>query len=52
MIEKLIKLAADEQLLKESDIADQDTWKGYHGRQKQVRPKKKLYFRVHGESFD
>ena len=52
MSEKLIKLAADEQPLKESDIADQDTWKGYHGRQMQVRPKKKLYFKVHGESFE
>ena len=52
MTEKLIKLATDEQLLKESDIADQDTWKGYHGRQKQARPKKKLYFKIHEESFE
>ena len=52
MSEKLIKLATDEQLLKESDIADQDTWKGYHGRQKQTRPKRKLYIKIQGESFD
>ena len=42
----------DEELIEELDIANQDTWNGYHGRQKQIRPKKKLYFKIHEETFD
>jgi hypothetical protein len=45
-------LASDEDLIQEVGIADQDTWNGYHGRQKQSRPKKKLYFKIHQEGFD
>ena len=45
-------LASDEDLIQEVGIADQDTWNGYHGRQKQTRPKKKLYFNIHEEGFD
>jgi hypothetical protein len=45
-------LATDEDLINEVSIADKDTWNGYHGRQKQTRPKKKLYFKIHEESFD
>jgi hypothetical protein len=45
-------LASDEDLINEVCIADKDTWNGYHGRQKQTRPKKKLYFKIHQEGFD
>ena len=45
-------LTSDEDLIQEVGIADQDTWNGYHGRQKQTRPKKKLYFKIHQEGFD
>ena len=45
-------LASDEYLINEVGIANNDTWNGYHGRQKQTRPKKKLYFKIHEESFD
>ena len=45
-------LATDEDLINEVSIADNNTWNGYHGRQKQTRPKKKLYFKIHEESFD
>ena len=45
-------LASDEDLIQEVGIDDQDTWNGYHGRQKQTRPKKKLYFKIHQEGFD
>ena len=45
-------LASDEDLINGVCIADKDTWNGYHGRQKQTRPKKKLYFKIHEESFD
>jgi len=45
-------LASDEGKIKKERIADKDTWNGYHGRQKQTRPKKKLYFKIHEESFD
>ena len=45
-------LASDEDLINEVSIADKDTWNGYHGRQKQTRPKKKLYSKIHEESFD
>jgi len=45
-------LASDEDLINEVSIADKNTWNGYHGRQKQTRPKKKLYFKIHEESFD
>ena len=45
-------LASDVDLINEVRIADKDTWNGYHGRQKQTRPKKKLYFKIHEESFD
>ena len=45
-------LASDDDLIYEVDSADKDTWNGYHGRQKQTRPKKKLYFKIHEESFD
>lgn len=45
-------LASDEDLNNEVGIANNDTWNGYHGRQKQTRPKKKLYFKIHEESFD
>ena len=45
-------LASDEDLINEVGIANNDTWNGYHGRQKQTRPKKKLYFKIHDESFD
>ena len=45
-------LVSDEDLINEVGIANNDTWNGYHGRQKQTRPKKKLYFKIHEESFD
>jgi hypothetical protein len=45
-------LDSDEDLINEVDSADKDTWNGYHGRQKLTRPKKKLYFKIHEESFD
>ena len=45
-------LASGQDLIKEVGIAKEDTWHGYHGRQKQTRPKKKLYFKIHEESFD
>ena len=45
-------LALDEDLINEVSITDKNTWNGYHGRQKQTRPKKKLYFKIHEESFD
>ena len=45
-------LASDEDLNNEVGIANNDTWNGYHGRQKQTRLKKKLYFKIHEESFD
>ena len=45
-------LASDEDLIQEVGIADQDTWNGYHGRQKQTRPKRKLYIKIHQEGFD
>ena len=45
-------LASDEDLIQEVGIADQDTWNGYHGRQKQVRLRRKLYFKIHEEIFD
>jgi len=45
-------LASDEDLINEVGITDKDTWNGYHGRQKQIRSKKKLYFKIHEESFD
>ena len=45
-------LASDEDLINEVGIANNDTWNGYYGRQKQTRPKKKLYFKIHEESFD
>ena len=46
-------LASDKDLIKELSIANEDTWRGYHGRQKQTRPKrKKLYFKIHEESFE
>ena len=52
-MKKLKALASDEDLIKEVGIDKEDTWHGYHGRQKQTRPKrKKLYFKIHEESFD
>ena len=33
-------------------IDKEDIWHGYHGRQQQTKPKKKLYFKIHEESFD
>ena len=45
-------LASDEDLINEVGITNNDIWNGYHGRQKQTRPKKKLYFKIHEESFD
>ena len=52
-MKKLKALASDEDLIKELGIDKEDTWHGYHGRQKQTRPKrKKLYFKIHEESFD
>ena len=51
-VKKLTKLADDKQLKQEEGIGDTDTWNGYHGRQKQTRPKRKLYIKIHGESFD
>ena len=42
LIKKRKTLASDEDLIKEVGIAEEDTWRGYHGRQKQVRPEKKL----------
>ena len=45
-------LASDEDLINGVDSADKDTWNGYHGRRKLTRPKKKLYFKIHEESFD
>ena len=44
-------LASVDELVEEG-LGSEDTWSGYHGRQKQVRPKKKLYFEIHEESFD
>ena len=51
-VKKLTKLADDKQLKQEEGIGDTDTWNGYHGRQKQVRLRRKLYFKIHEESFD
>ena len=51
-MKKLKALASEEDLIKEIGIVDQDTWRGCHGRQKQTRSKKKLYFKMHEESFD
>ena len=45
-------LASVDELIEEALAGSEDTWNGYHGRQKQVRPKKKLYFKIHEESFD
>jgi len=46
-------LASVDELSDEGSIGKEDTWHGYHGRQKQTRPKrKKLYFKIHEESFD
>ena len=45
-------LASVDELQEEGLAGSEDTWSGYHGRQKQVRPKKKLYFKIHEESFD
>jgi len=45
-------LASVDELQEEGLAGSEDTWSGYHGRQKQVRPKKKLYFKLHEESFD
>ena len=44
-------LASIDELQEEGLAGSEDTWSGYHGRQKQVRPKKKLYFKIHEESF-
>ena len=44
-VKKLTKLADDKQLKQEEGIGDTDTWNGYHGRQKQVRLRNKLYFK-------
>ena len=51
-MKKLKALASDEDLIKETGIEKEETWHGYHGRQKQIRPKRKLYFKIHEESFD
>lgn len=51
-MKKLKALASDEDLIKEVGIDKEDTWHGYHGRQKQTRPKKKLCFKIHEESFN
>ena len=51
-VKKLTKLADDKQLKQEEGIGDTDTWNGYHGRQKQVRLRRKLYFKIHEEIFD
>ena len=45
-------LASVDELQEEGLAGSEDTWSGYHGRQKQVRPKKKLYFKIHEEIFD
>ena len=44
-------LASVDEIIEEGLAGSEDTWSGYHGRQKQVRPKKKLYFEIHEESF-
>ncbi len=38
-------LASDEDLINEVGIANNDTWNGYHGRQKQTRLKKSYTLR-------
>ena len=46
-------LASVDELIDKELIDKEETWHGYHGRQKQTRPKrKKLYFKIHEESFD
>ena len=45
-------LASVDELIDEELIGKEDTWSGYHGRQKQIRPKKKHYFKIHEEVFD
>lgn len=45
-------LASVDELIDEELISKEDTWSGYHGRQKQIRPKKKHYFKIHEEVFD
>ena len=46
-------LASVDELTEEGLAGSEDTWSGYHGRQKQTRPKrKKLFFKIHEESFD
>tara|TARA_Y100000588_G_scaffold322106_1_gene353885 strand:+ start:164 stop:316 length:153 start_codon:yes stop_codon:yes gene_type:complete len=50
MKDKKVLASVDE--LQEEGLGSEDTWSGYHGRQKQVRPKKKLYFKIHEESFE
>ena len=50
MKDKKVLASVDE--LQEEGLGSEDTWSGYHGRQKLVRPKKKLYFKIHEESFE
>ena len=51
MIKKEVLVSVDE-LIDEELIDKEDTWNGYHGRQKQTKPKrKKLYFKIHEETF-
>ena len=45
-------LASVDELIEEELIGKEDTWSGYHGRQKQIRPNKKHYFKIHKEVFD
>ena len=45
-------LASVDELIEAELIGKEDTWSGYHGRQKQIRPKKKYYFMIHEEVFD
>ena len=45
-------LASVDELIEEELIGKEATWSGYHGRQKQIRPKKKHYFKIHEEVFD
>ena len=45
-------LASVDELTEEGLVGNDSKWSSYHGRKQQLRPKKKLYFEIHEESFD
>ena len=50
MKDKKVLASVDE--LQEEGLVGQDSKISYHGRKQQLRPKKKLYFKIHEESFE